>query len=283
MISVKRELEFNLKREFRSFRPLHGGSIATAFTAETTRGEKYFVKVYEENGEYVKSEVNGLKEIEKTGTVKTPSIIFNTGNLLVLQYIEEGRSSKDFWERFGNEFAALHRFTYESPGYFENNYIGLTPQINSFKDNWPEFFMENRLLYQIKLAEKSGRNGYQIVNEYLRSEKRIRETISNYNHTNSLLHGDLWSGNYLCAEGGVPVLIDPAVYYGDREADLAMTKLFGGFDPYFYFSYNESFRTEDGWQEREPVYKLYHVLNHYNLFGESYLSQAVAIMRKYRA
>ncbi|NUM70340.1 MAG: fructosamine kinase family protein [Ignavibacteriaceae bacterium] len=281
MISVKSELEFNLKREFRSFRPLHGGSIASSFHAETTRGEHFFVKVYDGSNSYAASEVTGLNEIRKAAVIRTPDVIFSEGNLLVLEYISEGRSSNEFWERFGLEFAALHRINGSFFGFSENNFIGLTSQINTPSASWSDFYMTRRLLYQIKLAEKKGGAGSLLSSEFVKAEKRIRDITESYNATRSLLHGDLWSGNYLCGEGGVPVLIDPAVYYGDREADLAMTKLFGGFDQRFYSAYIENYPPEPGWQEREPVYKLYHVLNHYNLFGETYLNQALSILRKY--
>lgn len=281
MISAKSELEFNLKRELRTFRPLHGGSIASSFFAETTKGEVYFVKVYEGDNSYALTEVNGLNEIFTSGALMTPSVEFCEGNLLVLEFIHEEQSSNAFWERFGYEFAALHSVRKDYFGFYENNYIGLTPQINTRCDSWADFYMTNRLIYQIKLAEKKGRSGSILAAEFLKAEKRIREIISDYKAEPSVLHGDLWSGNYLCARGGIPVVIDPAVYYGDREADLAMTKLFGGFDQRFYSSYNEYEPLQPGWQQREPVYKLYHLLNHYNLFGDTYFNQAVTIIKKY--
>lgn len=281
MISLKSELEFNLKREFRLFKPLNGGSIASAYKAETTKGELFFVKFYEGKHSYAESEASGLLTVKRTSVIKTPEIVFNEGNILVLEYIDEERSSNEFWERFGREFAELHRVKCNYFGFAENNYIGLTPQINTPSDSWTDFYMTYRLMFQIKLAEQKGKSGSLIREEFIKAEKQIREIIERSGVLSSLLHGDLWSGNYLCAKGGVPVLIDPAVYYGDREADLAMTRLFGGFDQRFYSSYNEVFPMDSGWQEREPIYKLYHLLNHFNLFGEVYLGQVLNILKKY--
>jgi fructosamine-3-kinase len=179
----------------------------------------------------------------------------------------------------------LHKYTSISFGFYEDNFIGSTPQVNlannTEKTNWSEFYFNKRILYQYKLAEIKGYAGEELRKCFSQLESKINPILNDCNANPSLLHGDLWSGNFISDETGNACLIDPAVYYGHREADLAMTKLFGGFDSRFYYAYIEEYPLDYGSGYRENIYKLYHVLNHLNLFGSGYYQQAVNLIRFY--
>jgi fructosamine-3-kinase len=277
------DLEKILNEKIVSSGNISGGCIANAQKIETVSGKLYFLKSYSAGGSTIlRNEANGLRELSKAAAIRVPEVIHQDNQALLLEYIKPGRKRKDFSQVFGEQFALLHKYISDKFGFYENNFIGSTPQINlPFKNNWAEFYWENRLLYQLKLAE---RNGY--VNQNFRTafsslEKRVYELISGSEESPSLLHGDLWGGNYMVDEDGNPVLIDPAVYYGHREADLGMTKLFGGFDYTFYESYKNAYPLPYGWEEREDLYKLYHVMNHLNLFGSGYYSQTLSIIKSY--
>jgi len=277
-----------LGKEITALRPVAGGCIANAQIAETGGGELYFVKSYNALGsnilknEILKNEANGLKELSKAKAVRIPEVIFCDDEILVIEFIQTGKRAPDFFEIFGRQFARQHKFTGESFGFFENNYIGATPQINIPQSgNWRDFYWQNRLLFQFKLAEKNGYTDAGLNKLFLKLESIYDDIIPGGDEPPSLLHGDLWSGNFISDESGRPVIIDPAVYYGCREADLAMTKLFGGFDSCFYSAYNEEYPLNDGWVFRENIYKLYHVLNHLNLFGGGYYGQAKQLIQYY--
>jgi fructosamine-3-kinase len=179
----------------------------------------------------------------------------------------------------------MHKFTSDYFGFYEDNYIGANPQSNipaeKEKTNWVSFYFNKRILFQLQLAEKLGHSTAELRKSISKLEEKIEEIIGAANEKPSLLHGDLWGGNYMVDESGSAVLIDPAVYYGHREADLGMTKLFGGFSSEFYTAYDETFPLEDGYDYRENIYKLYHVLNHLNLFGGGYYSQAISLIKFY--
>lgn len=257
-----------------------GGCIANSVKVKTINGKEYFVKQYD-NPAINKAEANGLSEIKKSEAIRVPEVIYFDDSYLIIEYIKSSHKVRNFSELFGRRFADMHRFTAKSFGFYENNFIGSTPQINLPNNtDWKTFYWENRLLYQFKLAERNGYSNSSLRKNILILENKIDQILT-YNAKPSLLHGDLWGGNYIVDEKGEPCLIDPAVYYGDREADLAMTKIFGGFDSRFYAAYNESFPLPEGWQYRENIYKLYHILNHLNLFGTSYLHQAINLIEFY--
>lgn len=226
-------------------------------------------------------EALGLKELERGEELLIPKVYFVDADFLILDFVEPGNPDPEFFYRFGKALAKLHQLTSEEFGFSEDNYIGLTPQINKFHSRWDEFYWTQRLEYQFKLAEK---NGY-ITKEHrsliANLEKKISKIMGDSLEKPSLLHGDLWSGNYIVAKNNRACLIDPAVYYGHREADLAMTRLFGGFPADFYKGYQETFPLKEGYSYREPLYKLYHVLNHLNLFGKSYLDGVVNILKAF--
>ena len=188
-------------------------------------------------------------------------------------------------EELGRQLAKLHSFRGEKFGFVEDNYLGDSPQSNltstAGKDNWAIFFAGNRLHFQAELAEKKGYATPEIRGLLEVLIEKIPDLLSGTEEKPSLLHGDLWCGNYLIDVDGRPWLIDPAVYYGHREADLAMTSLFGGFTKTFYSAYESAFPLVPGYPEREPLYQLYHLLNHLNLFGTGYYGQVLSILKRY--
>jgi fructosamine-3-kinase len=190
-----------------------------------------------------------------------------------LEKIAIGLRSADSDVKLGQQLAALHQINQPYYGWQQNNTIGSTEQINNSSDDWIGFWREHRLGFQLSLAEKNGYGG-----SLIRSGERLSESLdcffSNYTPQPSLLHGDLWSGNASVTNDGEPIIYDPACYYGDREADIAMTELFGGFGSNFYAAYNESYPLDSNYTIRKTLYNLYHILNHLNLFGEGYLHQA---------
>jgi protein-ribulosamine 3-kinase len=260
-----------------------GGCIGDSRVVKTDAGNKYFLKSYgTSSGSIIKNEANGLEELAKSNTIHIPQVIYSDDQFLLLEYIEQSSRVSIFSELFGQRFAKMHKYTSEEFGFYENNFIGATPQINIPKsEKWSTFYWENRLLYQFKLAERNNYSSTELHNLFSILENRIESIIEGSEEEPTILHGDLWGGNYIVDEKGEPCLIDPAVYYGHREADLAMTMLFGGFDSKFYNAYDEAYPLKPGWRNRIDIYKLYHVMNHLNLFGASYYSQVISILKKY--
>jgi fructosamine-3-kinase len=175
----------------------------------------------------------------------------------------------------------MHRATAGAYGLDHDNYIGATPQPNGWMPSWRDFFRERRLRFQAELARRNGLLPAERASRVERLLDRLDRWIDDALVRPSLLHGDLWGGNFIVGPGGGPALIDPAAYYGDREADLAFTRLFGGFPDNFYRAYAAAWPLPAGWQDRRDLYNLYHLLNHLNLFGESYGAQVDAVLRRY--
>jgi protein-ribulosamine 3-kinase len=213
------------------------------------------------------AEADGLEALRPY--VRVPQVldrgIRNGKAFILLEHLDLGRSGD--WSALGRMLAALHRQTGPRFGWARDNYIGITPQQNGWRDDWAEFWREHRMRPQVDLAKK---NGFAV-------EMPPTALLENHRPQPSLLHGDLWSGNAGFTAKG-PVVFDPAVYYGDRETDLAMTELFGGFPKEFYRAYNEAFPLPPGYEQRKPLYNLYHLLNHLNIFGGGYLSQVKATL-----
>ena len=265
-----------------SISPLSGGSIATAYRAQLKDNKTLFVKVSPQHDDMFIKEGNGLNELKKANAIRIPEVIFANKELLALEFLPITTTSKHsgFFECFGSQVALLHRYTTEQYGFGENNYIGSTPQMNlPLTSSWKEFFYVNRLVFQFRLAEQNGYIEQELVYLFRRLEKQFESLIPDDDEAPTLLHGDLWNGNFLCVEDEIPAVIDQAVYYGHREADLAMTMLFGGFGEAFYESYNEAFPLNDEWKRRCELYKLYHLFNHLNLFGEGYYRQLYDTMK----
>ncbi|NPA37127.1 MAG: fructosamine kinase family protein [Chlorobi bacterium] len=282
---IKNKLESILGENVRILSGVGGGSIADSNIIETSSGKRFFLKTGFSNTMFL-NEANGLKELGKPGCIKVPEVIAADRDFLLLELIVPSAQIKNFWTVFGQQFAALHRFSSSSFGFYEDNYIGATPQKNIPSDeernNWTVFYLNKRLRFQIQLAEHNGYGTAELRQAFSVIESKIDAILSGSEEPPALLHGDLWSGNFITGTKGEPVLIDPAVYYGHREADLAMTYLFGGFSNEFYRAYNEAYPLKDGWEYRLNIYKLYHVLNHLNLFGTGYYGQAIRLMEYYR-
>lgn len=260
-------------------RGVGGGCINQGYRVKGKNTE-YFVKLNQSSlVEMFIAEALGLKQMYATQTLAIPQPICwgraGDRSYIVLEWFDLAGGSKDSWHEMGCQLAAMHRKgTADSFGWEMNNTIGSTPQINTQMDNWADFFAERRIGYQLKLAQRNGGN----FPNRSRIVDAIRSRLCDRNPTPSLLHGDLWSGNAAIRADGAPVILDPATYYGDREADLAMTELFGGFPSAFYQGYNDTWQLDSGYEERKSIYNLYHVLNHFNLFGGGYGSQAKRII-----
>ena len=250
----------------------------------TASGSEYFLKSGTESDIY-QCEANGLKELSLTHSVRVAKVVSVAKDYILTEYIRRAPATESFFVRFGRELARMHRYQSDSFGFYEDNFIGENLQINipdeKEQTDWVDFYFNKRLLFQYKLAEKNGYATPSLRSSMLLLEKTIDSILGDSIEPPCVLHGDLWAGNFVCDENGCAVLIDPAVYYGHREADLAMTKLFGGFPPSFYDSYQREYPLKPEWEYREGLYKLYHVLNHLNLFGRSYLHEAESLMRKY--
>jgi protein-ribulosamine 3-kinase len=264
-----------------------GGCIADSQKLEMNSGKLFFLKLaLRGKPGMFESEAQGLEELRKAAAVSVPEVIAKDTDFLLLEWIEEGKVNTDSsMEKLGFQFAELHRFRGKKFGYLQNNILGDSPQINipssTGSENWVTFYAENRLNFQAELAEK---NGYATPEMRFLLDlliMKIPDLLSGTEEKPSLLHGDLWCGNYLVDVSGKPWLIDPAVYYGHREADLAMTSLFGGFSETFYSAYKSAFPLSPDYAVREPLYQLYHLLNHLNLFGTGYYQQVLSILKRY--
>jgi len=283
---IKARIEEKLGIKIKSLTSLSGGCISDAYKITMLDGSTYFLKYNPSasNDMFIK-EANGLAELSKAKATRIPEVLSFDEDYILLEYIPTGNRRKNFFEEFGRSFAQMHKFTSEYFGFYEDNYIGSNPQKNipdkKEKTSWVSFYFNKRILFQLQLAEKLGNSTDALRKGISKLENIIEGIIGDTKEKPSLLHGDLWGGNYMVDENGDAVLIDPAVYYGQRETDLGMTKLFGGFSAEFYKAYNETFPLEDGYDYRENIYKLYHLLNHLNLFGGGYYSQALSLIKFY--
>ncbi len=257
-------------------RPVKGGSINRAVALETAT-TTYFVKHGDPGAqEMFAAEAAGLLALRATGVVRVPTPIcwgaVQSASFLALEYIQIESPGAKIQEELGRRLAALHRVTQSRYGWHRDNTIGSTPQKNNYSSRWVDFFREHRLGIQLELAARNGYTRLSVKGE--RVLAGLESLFSNHVCEPSLVHGDLWSGNVGATPAGEPVIFDPAAYFGDRETDLAMTELFGGFARGFYAAYREEWPLTSGYEARRTLYNCYHVLNHLNLFGVRYLAQA---------
>jgi len=266
--------------------PVVGGCINHAMKINTSIGD-YFLK-WNASGprDLFLKEAEGLEEMKDLDNpyLHFPEVIWGKEEdkwpgLLLMEYLHPAITTDGFDERLGRGIAVLHRKTALEYGFHYSNYCGTTLQNNTWTNSWPEFYANQRIWALVKLiiASRGMSNGDRKIYERLvdkMPQLLVHTTIP------SLIHGDLWSGNYMYTNKG-PTLIDPACYYADREMELAMMQLFGGFSPVVWKAYHEEFPLLEGWQERIPIYQLYHLLNHYLLFGGSYGGQSLEIAKKY--
>ncbi|HEU0282433.1 MAG TPA: fructosamine kinase family protein [Gallionella sp.] len=259
-----------------------GGCINQAWRIRGQDSRQFFVKL---NGAdklaMFAAEAAGLNEIAATNTIRVPQPVVhgtaNTHSFLVLEYLD--LSNRGNAALLGEQLAALHRCTQLRFGFAQDNFIGTTPQPNGWKNDWINFWREHRLGFQLRLTAQNGYGGkLQTLGEKLLDA--LPAFFASYLPQPALLHGDLWSGNHAFLADGTPVIFDPAPYYGDRECDLAMTELFGGYTAGFYTAYHAAYPLDAGYATRRDLYNLYHILNHANLFGGGYARQAEQMMQK---
>lgn len=265
--------------------PVGGGSINDAWRLETDAG-RFFLKTNSADRfpSMFEAEADGLRRLRDAGPLRVPEVIAHgedhDDSFLLLEWIEGGVKGPGFWSDFGRCLAQLHRHTQERFGLERDNYIGSLVQRNTPENDWASFLIHQRLEPQLKLARDRKRVEAGMAFRFERLFHQLDELFPA--EPPALLHGDLWSGNFLCDNKGRPVLIDPAVYYGPREMDLAMTRLFGGFDEALYTAYHAEWPLEHGWEERVDLWNLYPLLVHVNLFGGVYVAQVEAVLRRFQ-
>jgi protein-ribulosamine 3-kinase len=271
-----------------------GNASSQIYLLSNQRDDKIVAKISKAiNDDVYAKEAHGLNLLTQTQSLRIPEVLHVSDNCLLIEHIASKQQTSDYWRVFASQLADLHRnntsqdktsqsdLTPRPPrfGLEHDNYCGENPQLNGWYNDGHAFFSEQRLLHQAQLALDNGFLEFQWVTYIESICKRLPELIPT--QPSSLLHGDLWSGNLLVDEHGQPALIDPAVYYGWREADIAMTLMFGGLPHEFYLAYDEAWPMEAQWRNRVPLYNLYHLLNHLNIFGLSYSEQVKDTIGRY--
>jgi len=258
-----------------------GGCINSAYRI-SDGSRSFFVKLNQADKRAMfEAEFAGLQELAQANAIRVPNPLCvgeqDNQSYLVMEYLELGRATNATSARLGSDLARLHRTRQRRFGWDRDNTIGSTPQINPWEGNWSLFWQHHRLGYQLDLAARKGAS-----RKLIDSGQKLLGSLDcffrDHRPVPSLLHGDLWGGNWSADRDGTPAIFDPAVYYGDREADIAMTELFGGFSSDFYAAYREAWPIDSGYSERRDLYNLYHILNHFNLFGGGYAGQASHII-----
>lgn len=264
--------------------PVGGGCINDAHVVTTNHG-RYFVK-YNHARRYpgmFEAEARGLEVLKNAGELSVPGVIGTGGAgdqaFLILEYIDSLPQEKYFWENFGRGLARLHKHSNQHFGLDHSNYIGSLPQRNAFSESWADFFITRRIQPQLRLSRESGKTDKELEKKFERLFARLDEFFPA--EPPALLHGDLWSGNYMTGNKGEAVIIDPAVYYGHRYMDLGMSKLFGGFAPDFYKAYLSEYPLDGDWQQGIEIANLYPLMVHVNLFGGGYLGSVNSMLRRF--
>jgi len=259
---------------------LAGGCINNGSRIKMSSGANFFLKT---NSNAPKDmfarEAEGLDELRSGAGLRFPETYLVGADFLLLEDLSPASPAADYWETLGMQLAHLHQRTKPQFGFASDNYIGSTPQPNPWTENGFEFFAEHRLAYQTRLARDNGLFSSKEAEMVDRLTTHLPDLLPDQNA--SLIHGDLWSGNVIADSDGQPALIDPAAHFGWREADLGMSQLFGPFDERCYQAYENVFPLESGWKQRLPLYNLYHLLNHLNLFGRSYHRQILDILHRF--
>jgi fructosamine-3-kinase len=275
-------LHFNRSVQFTNVQQVFGGDINQAFHLVTNIGS-FFLKVNGRMNDMFEKEFEGLQLLCQTGTIKIPLPViqgsFNGYIYLVTEFIHKGHAPKSFWQTFGSELAALHQHSNNMFGSVPNNFIGSLQQLNNRCETWAEFYTTQRILPLIAI----GFDQHKLSKENVQLAEKLCARFDDLfpKEKPSLLHGDLWSGNFMCDDRGRPVIYDPAAYYGSREMDIAMSLLFGGFDNSFYTYYNDVFPLQAHWNERVKVCQLYPLLVHLILFGGHYYHSVMEIIGMY--
>jgi len=263
-----------------STRTVGGGCISNGKILTTQSGASFFLKTNPNTpADMFAREAEGLAALRVRNGPTVPEPHLHGSDFILLEDLAPASRSRDYWPEFGRELAALHNHTHPQFGFEHDNYIGSTEQPNSWTKNGYGFFAEHRLLFQARLARQRGLLGQADLGRIENICAHLTDLVPQ--QPASLIHGDLWSGNAMTNSLGGPAIIDPAAHYGWAEAELAMTTLFGSFPNIFYQAYQEIRPLETGFDSRFPLYNLYHLLNHLNIFGRGYLGQVQAILRRY--
>ncbi len=261
-------------------RPVGGGCISNGQVLETESGATFFLKTNASlPADAFTREAEGLQALAVPDGPRVPRVFRYGADFILLEDLAPAPRARGYWPEFGRKLAALHNHTAPRFGFEHNNYIGSTPQVNPWTEDGYEFFAEHRLRYQGELAHRRGLLSTADLRALDHLIARLPDLVPP--QAASLLHGDLWSGNAITDCEGAPAIIDPAAHYGWAEAELAMTALFGAFPAAFYRAYEEIRPLEPGYPARYPIYNLYHLLNHLNIFGRGYLGQVQSILRRY--
>src|SRR5438477_669887 len=273
-------------------RSIGGGCINETYKVRVNGGINFFLKINSVSKfpSLFEKEKHGLGLLRSHKTIAVPSVVecgqLEDRQFLLLEWIESGVKTEGFWKLFGEQLAMLHRQTWSNKdgqtlvGLDRDNYIGSLPQFNNLQQNWIDFFYRHRLQPQIRMAKDQHLLQPKHVNVFEKLPSRLQEIFDS--EQSALLHGDLWSGNIMCNQNSQPMLLDPAVYFGHRSMDLAMTTLFGGFDKIFYESYNYHFKFPENYREQWEICNLYPLLVHLNLFGLSYRGQIENTLKNFR-
>jgi protein-ribulosamine 3-kinase len=278
--TVQRWLKDNGFGEVSSASPVAGGCISNGVILRTGSGQSFFLKVNPSAPQDMfEREAEGLVALRVQDGPRLPNPYCFGKDFLLLEDLSPCQRRKGYWSEFGRRLATLHNQNGPHFGFPHDNYIGSTPQPNPWTANGYDFFAEHRLIFQAQLALEHGLLDHKQLTQVERLAARLPELIPV--QPASLIHGDLWGGNVITDQVGGPALIDPAAHYGWAEAELGMTDLFGSFPQDFYDAYQEVRSLDDGFRERYPLYNLYHLLNHLNLFGRGYSGQVLAILRRY--
>ena len=283
-ISTSMDCSFELKNHME----IGGGDTNQAYqiqgVIEENEAVRFFIKFnHQSRLDMFEAESEGLQELEKAQAIKVPHVICS-GELggqsyLILENLSLSSGHAGSAKLLGQQLAAMHKYCAESFGWCRDNTIGVSQQINTLNESWITFWREQRLGFQLELAKQNGVS-HSLIMKGETLLNNLEYFFEAYEPVVSLLHGDLWSGNYGYLKKGEPVIFDPAVYYGDRETDIAMTELFGGYSSEFYSAYNKAWPLDVGYKQRKTLYNLYHILNHYNLFGGGYAKQAENMVEK---
>lgn len=270
--------------KFTEMQPISGGDISSAYLIKSV-GNSFFLKVNNKSfaREMFSAEKKGLEAIKNTQTISVPDVIladsFENQSFLLMEFVESRRPSGNDFKGLGEKLAQLHLCSNNQFGFDSDNFIGSLPQSNSFHTDWTGFYWNKRIFPQLKMAFD---NHLLSKEELPKDEKAVSKFNEVFGEVKpSLLHGDLWGGNYLISSGGMPYLIDPATYFGHSMVDIAMTKLFGGFDTEFYTAYHEIIPKTENYEAQIELYQLYYLLVHLNLFGMGYYSGVKNILKKY--
>lgn len=259
--------------------PVSGGDINQAQQMVLADGRVVFVKSNTKaDASMFAAEARGLAWLGEARALRVPRVLHVAEGFLVLEHLTSGRRRPDFDEQLGRGLAALHRFGAPGFGLDHDNFIGRLPQTNAAAPTWSDFYRERRLLPQLRLAQQAGLCPPSLARGFEQLFSVLEDRVGPPEPP-ARLHGDLWGGNLMVDPTGAPCLIDPAVYAGHREVDLAMMQLFGGFAPRVFSAYTEAWPLAPGYEERVPLYQLYFLMVHVNLFGRSYLAQAEHALR----